>query len=62
VKRTPRPNRVSGLQAAQVALRADLTAFEQLLPPDEYATLVDVHARVLEHERKRTARWLRRRQ
>lgn len=55
-----RPNRATALQAAQVALRAELAAYEALLAPDEYAVLVDIIARLFEHERRRTARWLRR--
>jgi hypothetical protein len=52
---------VSALQAALQAHRSLLRGQEELLPLLEYATLVDVAYRMLEHERRRTARWLERR-
>lgn len=48
--------RVTGLQAAQVALAAILTAWRGQLSPREYAVLLDLLARQLEHE-QRAGRW-----
>jgi hypothetical protein len=47
----------TGLQAGTAILRGALEGAREALPPREYATLVDVAARILERERKRTARW-----
>jgi hypothetical protein len=58
VKRTAR---ATAIQAAQAALAAELRAYEAILAPREYAVVFDLHARLLEHERRRTSRWLRRR-
>jgi hypothetical protein len=55
-----RSNRVTGLQAAQVSLRAQLEVWSEQLSPYEYAVLLDLLSRMLEVERRRAAHWLRR--
>jgi hypothetical protein len=47
----------TGLQAGQAILRGALDSAREVMPPREYATFVDVAARILERERERTARW-----
>ncbi|MCL4291383.1 MAG: hypothetical protein KJ051_14085 [Thermoleophilia bacterium] len=49
--------RVTGLQAAQVALAALLAAWQRQLSPQEYAVLLDLLARQLEQEQQRAGRW-----
>jgi hypothetical protein len=54
-----RPNRVSGLQAAQLALASQLRAWSEHFSPREYETLLDLHLRFLQAERERVgSRWL----
>lgn len=47
----------TGLQAGTAILRGALEGAREALPPREYATFVNIAARVLERERERTARW-----
>jgi hypothetical protein len=47
----------TGLQAGTAILRGALDSAREVLPPREYAVLVDAATRILERERKRTARW-----
>jgi hypothetical protein len=49
-----RAPRITAVQAAVAALKADLEAYEGLMAPDEYAVVVDLIGR------RRTARWERR--
>ncbi len=49
--------RVTGLQAAQVALAALLAAWQWQLSPREYAALLDLAARIIEREQERAGRW-----
>jgi hypothetical protein len=54
-----RPNPVTGLQAAQLALASQLRAWAQQFSPREYATLLDLHRRWVEAECERVGdRWL----
>jgi hypothetical protein len=46
-----RRHRTTGIQAAQVALAAQLDAWRDQLGADEYAVLVDLHGRRLDEER-----------
>jgi hypothetical protein len=47
----------TGLQAGTAILSAALNGAREVMPPREYATFVDLAARILERERQRTARW-----
>jgi hypothetical protein len=47
------PNRVTGLQAAQLSVRAQLEAWRQAMGPREFAVLVDLLVRMLEAEQRR---------
>ena len=53
--------RATGLQAAQVSLRAQLEAWELRFTPREYAALVEDLYRIASRERERSARWRSRR-
>jgi hypothetical protein len=55
--RTAGARQATGLQAGTAILRGALEGAREVMPPREYATLVDVAARILERERTRTARW-----
>jgi hypothetical protein len=55
-----RAPRITAVQAAVAALKADLEAYEGLMAPDEYAVVVDLIGRIIDRERRRTARWERR--
>jgi hypothetical protein len=53
-----RPARVTGLQAAQVGLGRQLEVWREHFSAREYATLLDLHRRWLEHELDRNERAL----
>ncbi len=53
-------NRVTGLQAAQVSLSAQLHGYREQFTPREYAVLLDLLLRLFDRERCRHTRALRR--
>lgn len=56
--RRHRANRSSGFQVFHRDLARMVADWEELLAPDEVATLIEIGGRILERHRRRYRRWL----